>query len=134
MVVCLTGTWKKDELPSSEEVRRIIENFFEGEDIEEDSEKEILNWIFSELLKVVVGQRWKPITKTDEKDKEKQSFFKNVSASDMGFCYYLLKFYGNSALKYKHNNGKEKKSRWNREHQEKSIEYYSNMCHETKKN
>ena len=133
MVFCLTGTWKKEDLPSSEETKTIIENSFEGEEIVEDSEKEILNWIFSELLKVVVGQCWKPIIKPDEKDKDKQSFFKNVLASDMGFCYYLLKFYGNSALKYRHNNGKEKKSQWNRENQEKSIEYYSKMCHETKK-
>ena len=98
-----------DKMINAEEAKLLVDKLFDGEEISEGEEEDSLVWILTTLLQCTVGGRWVPMGKLNEKEKGKRSFSNNVSASDIGFGYYLLKYYGNSAIQFKNNNSKEKK-------------------------
>ena len=103
----------------AEEAKLLVDKLFENENLSEIEEEGLL-WILSTLIQCTVGG-WNPLGKLSEREKGKRSFTKNVSASDIGFCYYLLKYYGKSAMQFKNNNSKERKNRWSKESQESSL-------------
>ena len=102
-----------------------METLFQGEEINSKNDKEDLLWILSHLIPIVVGKRWIPTGKIVAKDKHKCSFFGNVSASDVGFCYYLLEYYSPSALHYKDENEKKRRNPWNKDSHLESVDFYS---------
>ena len=67
-----------------------------------------------------------------DKEDKKRSFTYNVSASDIGFAFYLLEYYGKSAIKFKLTNEKTKKTRWSKIALTGSLDYYTSSSKEAR--
>ena len=76
-------------------------------------------------------RRWYDIV-VREKENKKKSFSSNVSASDIGFSFYLLEYYSKSAILFKKFNEKEKKSRWSKDVLDESLDFYTKSSMEAR--
>ena len=107
----------------------MLTKLFENKKIPE-RDKETLKWILRHLLSMVVGNRWNGLVR--DKEDKKKSFTYNVSASDIGFAFYLLEYYGKAAIKFKLTNEKAKKSHWSKITLTGSLDYYTSGSKEAR--
>ena len=119
------------DLPSYKDVRDVLEKLIkEDGEMDDEDDVNLVYWIMNSLVSSVVGGRWVPIGRLTDKEREKRSFCQNVSPSDIGFCLYLLEYYGKSAMHFKSEERKEKKNRWKKVDQNSSLEFFTKHAKE----
>ena len=122
VLLIVIETFEGNKLPTVEATKELLQKLFDGNDIPED-DIGTLKWILRHLIQTVVGSRWNYLVR--EQGDKKKSFTYNVSASDIGFVFYLLEFYSKSAILFKKQNEKEKKNRWSKETLNLSLDFYT---------
>jgi hypothetical protein len=98
----------------------------------DDKTIKLIYWLVYRLLRVVTGNRWKPMEKYTSPEENKRDFCTCISASDIGFSVYLLSYYN------KHNkkegNTLKKKARCSNKEYTSELDKYSVWCRDIKKN
>ena len=91
----------------------------------------LIYWLVYRLLKVVTGNRWKPMEKLTSTEENKKEFCTCISASDIGFSVYLLSYY--SKHYNKEGGNLKKKSRCSNKEYTSELDKYSVWCRDIKK-